>query len=120
MQKKQRRHFELKDIEKFLHFKRFTTNKISEGKKSNFSRRHESFRIEKRQFLHKKGKVDVKEKEQQTNIIHDIHEDNGESWQSKSVISYLGKTFTYEKVKARFFSYSMFNAVAAYLEQCDK
>ena len=68
MEKKQRRHFDLKDIEEFLRFKRFPKNEISKGETPNFSRTCERFRTEIGQFLYKKGKVVVLEKVWQTKL----------------------------------------------------
>lgn len=58
------------------------------------------------------------EKEQQRNIIHDIHEGTGKSSHFKAMALRLVRTFMYEKAAAYFCWNSIINDVAKYVRHC--
>ena len=76
------------------------------GAKFNFKRACKNFSIENGQFFYKKQCVVVITKQQELEMINDVHGGVGQSTHSKDMASHKGRDSTYSKISERFFWYS--------------
>ena len=58
-------------------------------------------------------------KQQQAEIIKDVHEDVGESRHSKAMASHKRRDSTYSKISERFLWYSIYKDVESYITSCE-
>ena len=95
-----RRHFDLKDIERYMQNKEYPSEIKDWGQTSNFRRACKNFSIANGELTYKNKRVVILEKKREMEIIRDIHQGVGES---EAMASHHGRSCTYDKVAVRFF-----------------
>ena len=70
--------------------------------------------------MYKKSRLVIKSKDEQRQIIDDIHKGLGENPKAKAMASHRGRDTTYQKVSERFFWYSIFADVSEYVRKCEE
>ena len=95
--KKERNHYDLKEIDYCRSI--FPERLVGKGEKAK------RLSIKNGQLYHKESRIVIADKDRQVDIIHDIHEGSGDTSHSKAMSAHFGRTPTYEKNSARFFSY---------------
>ena len=118
--KKERNHYDLKEIENYCRTKTFPKRLAGKGEKANFRRTAKQCSIKNGQLYYKKSRLVIADKDRQVDIIHDIHEGSGDTSHSKAMSAHLGRTITYEKIAARFFWYGIYSDVSDYIQKCDR
>ena len=68
--------------------------------------------------FYKDSKIVIFEAKQRCEIIHDIHEEIGESSRLKAMASHCGNEFTQEQLSERSLWFGMVKHVKAYIKQC--
>ena len=58
-------------------------------------------------------------KQQQSEVIKDVHEGIGQSTHSKAMASHKGRDSTYSKISEDFFWYSVYQNVESYIKSCE-
>ena len=94
--------------------------KGDKGKKRNFRRACKNFSIANGQLMYKKSRLVIKSKDEQRQIIDDIHKGLGENPKAKAMASHRGRDTTYQKVSERFFWHSIFADVSEYVRKCEE
>ena len=118
--KKERNHYDLKEIQNYCTTKTFPKRLTRRGEKANFRQTTKRFSIKNGQLYYKESRLVIADKDRQVDIIHDIHEGSGNTSHSKAMSGHLGRIPTYEKSAARFFWYGIYNDVADCIEKCDR
>ena len=114
-------HFDLEQIEEFVRSKCYPEDaKGDKGKKRNFRRAYKNFTITNGQLMYKKSRLVIKSKDEQRQIIDDIHKGLGENPKAKAMSSHRGRDTTYQKVSERFFWHSIFADISDYVRKCEE
>ena len=102
--KKERNHYDLKEIENYCRAKTFPKRLPRKGEQPNFSRPQSDFPLRLDNYIIcKESTLAITVKDRQVYLIHDIHEGTIDTSHSKSMSAHLGRTPTYDKIAARFF-----------------
>ena len=88
--KKERNHYDLKEIENYCRTKTFP--KRLAGKGENFRRTANRFFIKNGQLYGKESRLVIAVKDRQSDIIPDIYERSGNTSHLKSMSAHLGST----------------------------
>ena len=116
--KKEKNHYDLKKKKNYCRTT-FPKRLAGNGEKADFRRTAKQFYVKNGQLYYKESRTVIADKDRQVDIIHEIHEGSGDTSHSKTMSAHLGRTPTYEKIAARFFSYRIYN-VADYIQKCDR
>ena len=90
----------------------------TKGEKANFRRACRKFSVASGQFLYDKTRLVVANREEQLQIIKDVHEGLGEDSRAKAMASHRGRDTTYQKVSDRFYWHNMVKMVDEYVKAC--
>ena len=88
IEKKERNHFELKNIENFMRLNEYPKTIKEWGGRSNFKRARKNFSIENGQFLYKRQRVVVTAKQKQLETVKDV-----QAIASKAMASHKDSTY---------------------------
>ena len=117
--KVEEKHISLKSIEDFLQHGIYPNTVTNKGQKSNFRRACKKFKIVNGLFM-RDDRIVITDKNRQMDIIRSVHNGLGENVKAKAMSSHPGRTSTHEKIKARFYWYTMYDDVANYVKRCDR
>ena len=92
--KKERNHYDLKEIENYCRTKTFPKRLAGKGEKANFRRTAKQCSIKNGQLYYKESRLIIADKDRQVDIIHDIPEGSGDTSHSKAMSAHLGRTIT--------------------------
>ena len=76
--------------------------------RSNFKPASKNFSIENGQFLNKRQRVVVMAKQQQLEIVKEVHEGAAQNTHFKAMASHKGRDSTCSKISERIFWYSIY------------
>ena len=95
--KKERNHYDQKQIKNYCRTKTFPRKLAGKEEKAK------PFSIKYGQLYYKESRLVIADKDRQADIIHDIQEGSVDTSHSKAMSAYLGRTSTYEKNCCTFF-----------------
>ena len=94
-------HIELNEIEEYLRYKRYPPRmSANKGSKANFRRACRYFTCINGHVTYKEKRLVIQSKEQQLNIIHEVHKGMGADPRAQA--SHRGRETTYQKCSERF------------------
>ena len=90
--KKERNHFDLKEIENYCRTKTFPKRLAGKEEKANFRQTAKRFSIKNGQLYYKDSILVIADKDRQVGIIYGLGHGSGDTSYSKAMSSHLGKS----------------------------
>ena len=104
--KKSKNHVDLTLVKNYLRHQIFPDGISTKVNKANFRRACRRFSVANVQLIYKGNRLAVRDKQRRIDIIHDVHQELGNTVKTLPILSHLGRTFTYQKVSSRFYWYT--------------